>query len=65
MPLEQPVLAGRPDQPVNISKAVNGFIVQVGCKVWVSLDWQSVSDALSLYFSDPEAARAAYLPKEG
>ncbi len=46
-----------------ISKVENGFIVRVGCKTFVALDWKIVSNALSEYWEDPQAAREKFTKK--
>jgi hypothetical protein len=48
---------------VQITKAENGFIVRVGCKTFVFMDWSMVSTALDLYWRDPKKAVELYLPQ--
>jgi hypothetical protein len=45
---------------VLISKATNGFIIKVGCQIFVSKDWQEVQAALAEYWHDPVAAEKKY-----
>ena len=51
-----------PSQPydINISKAENGFVVVVGCKRFVFSEWVLVSEALALYYKNPEEAIKKY-----
>jgi len=46
--------------PVVIKKVVNGFVIEIGCKVFVSEHWGSIVNALTEYWNDPEAARKKY-----
>lgn len=46
---------------VYIKKAENGFILSVGCKIFVSESWADMSNGLALYFSKPEEAKKKYL----
>lgn len=48
---------------VNIKKAVNGFIVKVGCATFVSKEWSEVSEALQKYWNDPIATEKEYMKK--
>lgn len=50
---------------VSIQKAVNGFIVKVGCKTFVAPSWELVSDQLGRYFKDPEGTEKAYAERYG
>ena len=47
-------------QSVLISKVANGFIIRVGCKTLVALDWSVVAGGLELYWKDPRAAEELY-----
>lgn len=47
-----------------IKKCENGFVVNVGCKTFVFMDWTSAHEALNEYWADPIAARKKYC-KEG
>lgn len=53
-----------PTQDVIINKVSNGFIVRIGCKVFVAKTWAEVSEALALYWKNPNAARAKYCEDE-
>jgi len=46
---------------VIINKVANGFIVHVGCKIFVANTWAQVSDGLIDYWDDPETAEKKYL----
>ena len=46
---------------VTITKVANGFIVHVGCKIFVAQKWAQVSDGLIDYWDDPETAEKKYL----
>lgn len=46
---------------VTIKKVNNGFIVEVGCKTFVSVRWQDVASALANYWTDPNEAERMYL----
>ena len=46
--------------PVTIKKVNNGFIVEVGCKTFVSVRWQDVASALANYWTDPNEAEKMY-----
>lgn len=48
------------DKSVGIKQVENGFIVSVGCKTFVSQDWNAVSEGLKLYFENPEEAKKKY-----
>ena len=61
---DQQVLAGCAVQRVTIGLAENGFIVNIGCKTFVSKDWQEVSDGLKLYFENPKEAEEKYSRKK-
>ncbi len=41
---------------VKIEHAENGFIISIGCKVFVSKDWLEVSSRLQEYWKDPKKA---------
>ena len=45
---------------VNITKVENGFIIRVGCKTFVALDWGYACEALSRYWADPIEAEKRY-----
>lgn len=45
---------------VEIKKVINGFIVHVGCKTFVSNSWKEVSKGLEEYWKDPAAAEKKY-----
>ena len=45
---------------VTITKVANGFIVHVGCKIFVANTWAQVSDGLIYYWDDPETAEKKY-----
>lgn len=62
--LAQPAPPLYADESVGIRKAENGFIVTVGCKVFIAKTWTEVSYGLQLYYKDPAAAVKKYL-KEG
>ena len=62
-------LGVQPAQPspwnaVNIEKVVNGFIVRVGCRTFVSKDWDEVNTALGEYWMAPETAKKKYLGED-
>jgi len=65
-PYNQPVMAipASPYQTVGITKVSNGFIVYVGCKTFIAKTWTDVSEALALYYNNPEEARAKYCEDE-
>lgn len=44
----------------NIVRAENGFIVRIGCKVFVFSEWVLASEGLALYFKNPEEAYKKY-----
>jgi len=46
---------------VTITKVANGFIVHVGCKIFVAREWGQVCGGLSDYWDDPETAEKKYL----
>ena len=45
---------------VNIVQAENGFIIRIGCKVFVFAEWVLASEALALWFKNPEEAQKKY-----
>ena len=53
-------LAVSVNDEVRIRKVENGFIVQVGCKTFVSKEWEEVSLGLSEYWKDPKNAQKLY-----
>jgi len=44
-----------------LKKVENGFIVNIGCKTFVSQKWDEVADGLKLHFEDPQAAYKKYV----
>ncbi len=46
---------------VAIRKIANGFIINVGCKIFVAKEWEEVVDGVGLFFKDPEAAYKKYV----
>lgn len=61
--MEQP-LAPTDLQEVTINKVSNGFVIRIGCRILVAKTWQEVSQGLSLYWKNPEAARNRYFPED-
>lgn len=53
---------GRPKEwyNVNIRKAENGFIVEVGCKTFIRLSWNDVCRDLAEYWDNPNEAQKKY-----
>lgn len=53
-----------PNEPtyhtVEIKKVTNGWIVRVGCRVFVSTSWDDISSGLKEYYNDPQAAQKKY-----
>jgi len=47
-------------EQVKIEKADNGFIVRVGCKVFVFSTWLQTSDAIASYWENPVKAEKKY-----
>lgn len=45
---------------VTIHKVENGFLIQVGCKTFVSKDWDEVSRELKKYYDNPADTEAEY-----
>lgn len=45
---------------VEIKKVANGFIVAIGCQVFVSKTWVEASKGLDEYWRDPVAAQKKY-----
>lgn len=41
----------------------NGFIAEVGCKTFVSQDWEEIAAALGEYWKDPQKAEAKFSKK--
>jgi len=54
-------LAGTRFHSVTIQKVVNGFIVTVGCKVFVFESFDSMLMAVKEYFENPEKAEKKYV----
>jgi hypothetical protein len=46
--------------PVKIDKVANGFIVEIGCKKFVSEKWEDLAKKLAEYWKDPVAAQKKY-----
>ena len=46
---------------VTIRKVENGFIVNVGCKIFVATKWEDVVSGVGLFFKDAEAAYKKYV----
>lgn len=49
------------EEPVSPRKVIinyveNGYVLEIGCKVFVAEKWEMVSEGLELYFKDPVAA---------
>ena len=51
------------DSMVNILKVENGWVITIGCKTFVSKEWQEISDGLKLYFENPEEAERKFCNK--
>lgn len=48
---------------VRINAVENGFIVTIGCKTFIGMDWEVISKQLGEYFADPIAAEKKYCKK--
>ena len=61
---EEPVPGNIPYTADARIKAVeNGFIAEVGCKTFVSQDWEELAAALGEYWKDPQKAEAKFSKK--
>ena len=49
-----------PNHEVNINRIENGFIVRVGCKIFCFSEWVNASEAIGLWFKNPEEAQKKY-----
>ena len=49
---------------VQIAKCENGFIVRVGCKTFISKEWEEVSLGLAEYWKDPVNAKKLYCKED-
>ena len=49
---------------ISIRKAVNGFIITIGCKTLVAEKWGTVVEGLELYWENPQKAMDKYCKKE-
>lgn len=49
---------------VQITHAENGFIVNIGCKTFISKDWLELSSKLQDYWKDPRKAEKSFYDKE-
>lgn len=47
-------------RPVKIDKVANGFIIEIGCKRFVGVNWETVAKQLGEYWKDPIAAKKKY-----
>ena len=50
----------KPNYEVSINRVENGFIVRVGCKVFIFTEWVLASEALAMWFKSPEEAMKNY-----
>ena len=57
----QPVMAM--PMEIQICMAENGFMVYIGCKIFVGKTWAEVSTGLGEYFKDPSKAEKKYCKK--
>jgi hypothetical protein len=46
---------------VKIDKVTNGFVVEIGCKKFVSEKWEDLAKKLAEYWKDPVAAQKKYV----
>ena len=60
---ETPVTGAGREEVVIIKKAVNGWIIAVGCKTFVATSWDFIQKELKLYFEDPIAAERKWMQK--
>jgi len=58
---EQPVLVGM--HQAKIKQVENGFILEIGCKTFVSQDWNEISKGLAEYWEDPRKAEKKFSKK--
>lgn len=49
---------------IEINRCANGYIVNVGCKVFVFEELTNLTTAIELYFTAPEKAREKYMGTE-
>ena len=56
-----PVTCGAAD--ARIRPVENGFIAEVGCKTFVSQDWEELAAALGEYWKNPTKAEAKFSKK--
>lgn len=51
-----------PDMPAmaHIRKVANGFVIEVGCKMFVAKSWSEASNGLGNYWKNPVAAEKKY-----
>jgi len=49
-----------PKRTVNIDKAINGFIVRIGCSTFVAKTWAEASKGLAEYWDDPIKAERKF-----
>ena len=54
------VIPSKPNYEININRVENGFIVRVGCKIFCFAEWVLASEALALWFKNPEEAMKQY-----
>ena len=47
-------------QEIIIIRIENGFNIRIGCKVFCFSEWVSASEALALWFKNPEEAQKKY-----
>lgn len=43
-----------------VRKVANGFILKIGCKEFVAINWEEASTGLAQYWKDPIAAQMKY-----
>lgn len=60
-----PMPVGFMPQECRITQAENGFILKIGCKIFVAKTWDEASIGLGKYWEDPEAAQKGYTTKRG
>lgn len=63
MQTDMPMAAGIGEEKVEITKVENGWIVKVGCKTFVSKDWEEISHGLKEYYDNPIRAQHKYCVK--
>jgi len=49
-----------PNIRVSIEKAINGFVIKVGCQTFVATNWDDVSNGLKLYWENPKEAQEKF-----